>query len=192
MDVVILTLLIVLMVTNMVDDAYSTVVAPAYVMSTFHSALPLGLMISVFGGLAFAGAALFGIIGHRLPRRLTFGIGFIIGGASRFWILLFAGLPLILGWYALAGLAIGPINSLISTTFQERVSPAMRARTFGLLDAGTMCAIPLGTFASGFVVTWLGLHATLIVMGVLYLLATLSILVNPALKQMNRVAAGQD
>ena len=106
-------------------------------------------------------------------------------------VLLFAALPLILGWYALAGLAIGPINSLLSTTFQERIPPTMRARTYGLLDASTMGAMPLGTFASGFVVTWLGLRTTLIAMSVLYLLATLSILVNPALKQMNRVAAEQ-
>lgn len=191
LDGVILTIILVVMVTNMVDDAYSSVVAPAYVMSTFHSAVPLGMMISVFGGMAFLGAAIFGVVGHRFPRRLTFGIGFIIGGALRFWVLLFAALPLILGWYALAGLAIGPINSLLSTTFQERIPPTMRARTYGLLDASTMGAMPLGTFASGFVVTWLGLRTTLIAMSVLYLLATLSILVNPALKQMNRVAAEQ-
>lgn len=142
--------------------------------------------------MAVLGAAIFGAIGHRLPRRLTFGIGFIIGGASRFWVLLFANLPLILGWYALAGIAMGPINSLISTTLQERIPPEMRARTIGLLSAGVMAAIPLGTFASGFVVTWLGLQTTLLAMGSLYFLATLSILVNPALKQMNRAPAGQD
>jgi predicted MFS family arabinose efflux permease len=161
-------------------------------MQTFHSALPFGLMIAVFGGMAFIGTVIFGTIGHHLPRRLTFGIGFILGGALRFWFLLTANFPLILAWLALAGLAIGPINSLISTTLQERTPPAMRARVFGLLEAGVMAGIPLGTFAIGFVAVWIGLRWTLALMGTLYLLATLSILVNPALKKMNREAAGED
>jgi predicted MFS family arabinose efflux permease len=192
LDVVILTLMLVIMITNMIDSAYSAVVAPAYIMQAFHSALPLGLMIAVFGGMAFIGTVIFGTIGHHLPRRLTFGIGFIIGGALRFWFLLTANFPLILAWFALAGLAIGPINSLISTTLQERTPPAMRARVFGLLEAGVMAGIPLGTFAIGFVAVWIGLRWTLALMGTLYLLATLSILVNPALKKMNREAAGED
>lgn len=192
LDVVILTLMLVIMITNMIDSAYSAVVAPAYIMQTFHSALPFGLMIAVFGGMAFIGTVIFGTIGHHLPRRLTFGIGFILGGALRFWFLLTANFPLILAWLALAGLAIGPINSLISTTLQERTPPAMRARVFGLLEAGVMAGIPLGTFAIGFVAVWIGLRWTLALMGTLYLLATLSILVNPALKKMNREAAGED
>jgi hypothetical protein len=68
----------------------------------------------------------------------------------------------------------------------------MRARVFGLLEAGVMAGIPLGTFAIGFVAVWIGLRWTLALMGTLYLLATLSILINPALKKMNREAAGRD
>jgi predicted MFS family arabinose efflux permease len=62
----------------------------------------------------------------------------------------------------------------------------MRARVLGVLSAGVMAGIPLGTLASGFVVTWIGLRATLAAMGALYLLATLSILVNPELKAMEK------
>ena len=36
------------------------------------------------------------------------------------------------------------------------------------------------------VIAWFGLHWTLFAMGALYLLATLSILVNPKMKNMNR------
>ncbi len=183
---VVLTIAVVVTVTNLLDDANASVVTPAYIMQTFHSAIPLGLMIAATGGMAFIGTVIFGSIGHRLPRRLTFGIGFIIGGASRFWMLLIPILPLILGWYALAGLAIAPLNSLISTVQQERTPPELRARVFGTLGAVMMAGIPLGTFASGFVVTWIGLRATLMVMGTLYLLVTLSILVNPTLKKMEK------
>jgi MFS family permease len=185
LDVVLLTLVIVLMITNMIDDAFSAVVAPAFYMRTFHSAIPFGIMVAVFGGMTFIGTVIFGTIGHRLPRRLTFGIGFTIGGALRFWVLLTANLPFMLAWCVPAGLAIGPINSLISTTLQERVPPEMRARAYGILGAGVMAANPLGTLASGFVVTWIGLQWTLAAMGALYLLATLSVLVNPKMKQMD-------
>lgn len=188
MDVVIFTILIVCMITNLIDSAYSSVIAPAYIMQVFHSAVPLGILVATMGGITFVGTIIFGTIGHRLPRRLTFGLGFTIGGALRFWVLLTANLPLMIGWYALAGLAISPINSLIYTLLQERTTPAMRARVMGVLDAGTMAGIPLGTFAAGFVVTWIGLQGTLAVMGALYLLTTLSILVNPALKKMEKGA----
>ncbi len=79
-----------------------------------------------------------------------------------------------------------PINSLIDTVLQERTPPAMRARVLGVLNAGTMAGLPLGTFAFGFVAAWIGLRATLAVMGAIYLMATLSILVNPALKKMEK------
>ena len=48
-----------------------------------------------------------------------------------------------------------------STVMQEHTLPTMRARVFGLLGAGVTAGIPLGTLASGFVVTWIGLRATL-------------------------------
>ncbi len=185
-DVVILTIIIVCLITNLIDAANFAVVQPAYIMQTYHSALPMGLLVAALGGMAFVGTIIFGTIGHRFPRRLTFGISFTIGGALRFWFLLIPNLPVVIGWYALAGLAIGPINSLIDTVLQERTPPALRARVWGVLSAGTMAGIPLGTFASGFVITWIGLRATLLAMGALYLLATLSILVNPALRQMER------
>ncbi|HEX7737556.1 MAG TPA: MFS transporter [Ktedonobacteraceae bacterium] len=185
LDVVISTIVGVVMITNMLDAASSAVVMPVYVMQTFHSALFQGILMSAFGGAAFVGAAIFGTIGHRLPRRLTFGLCFTIGAALRFWVLLTANFPLILGWFLLSGLMIGPINSLIATALQERTPPAMRSRVFGLVGAGAMAGNPLGTFAAGFVIAWLGLHWTLFAMGALYLLATLSILVNPKMKAMN-------
>ena len=191
LDTVILTIIIVCMITNLLDGAYSGVVAPAFILQVFHSALYRGIIISVFGAMSFVGTMLFGTIGHRFPRRLTFGICFVIGGALRFWFMLTANFPLIVAWSVLAGLTVGAVNPLIDTTLQDRVPAAMRARVFGVLNAGTLAGIPLGTLASGFVVTWIGLRWTLATMGALYLLTTLSILINPALKKMDSADAGQ-
>ena len=183
-DALILSIVVTVMITNLIDGALMSVVEPAYIKHVFHSALPLGLLIAAFGGATFVGTLIFGAIGHRLPRRLTFGVGFTIAGAVRFWILLLPILPLLIVVHALAGLAAGGINPLIRTTMQERIPSEMRARVFGTTTAGVLVGVPLGTFASGYIVTWIGLEYTLLVMGALYFVTTASLLVNPALKKM--------
>jgi MFS family permease len=144
------------------------------------------LIIAALGGAAFVGTLIFGAIGHRLPRRLTFGIGYTIGGAVRFWVFLLPVLPLLIGWQFIAGLAIAPINPLVDTLLQERLPVEMRARVFGTINAGVLAGVPLGTVASGYLVAWIGFHMTLLIMGALYLVTTLSLLVNPATRTMEK------
>ena len=67
---------------------------------------------------------------------------------------------------------------------QERLPAAMRARVFGTVSAGVLAGIPLGTFAGGFVAAWIGLRTTILIIGVIYVLTTVSLLVNPATKKM--------
>ena len=186
-DSLILSLVLVVLITNMIDSAFFSVVEPAYMMRIFHSAIPFGLIVAALGGSAFVGTLIYGAIGHRLPRRLTFGIGYTIGGALRFWMfLLFPVLPVLLTWHLIAGLAIAPINPIQLTVMQERLPTEMRARVFGTMSAGFLAGIPLGTFVSGYIVAWIGLQTTILIMGLLYLVTTLSLLVNPALKEMER------
>ena len=183
-DSVLWVVILAVMVTNLLDQALVSVVAPAYIKQTFHSPLPMGWTYGAFGGMAFLGTLAFGAIGHRLPRQLTLGIGFTTGGAVRYWILLVPFLPLLVVAYAIAGLGIAPINPLIDTVLQERTPVRMRARVFGTTTAGAYIGIPLGALLGGILVTTLGIQACLIIMGAVYLLTTLSLLVNPALKKM--------
>ncbi|HLX57028.1 MAG TPA: MFS transporter [Ktedonobacteraceae bacterium] len=185
-DSLIGAIVLTVMITNLVDAAWSSVVGPAYIKSIFHSAIPFGLMIAALGGAAFVGTLIFGAIGHRLPRRLTFGIGYTLGGSLRFWVFLVPILPVLIGWQVIAGLAIAPINPLSDTVIQEHAPAEMRARVFGTINAGVLAGIPLGTFASGYLVAWLGFRMTLLVMGALYFVTTFSLLVNPALKKMEK------
>ncbi len=185
-DPVLLAIIGTILVTNLLDQALTAVVAPAYVRQVFHSPLPLGWMYGAFGGAAFVGTLIFGAIGHRLPRRLTFGVGSTIAGAIRFWILLVPILPLLIVVHAIAGLGAAPSNPLIDTILQERVAPEMRARVFGTTTAGAYIGIPIGAVLGGFLVTWIGIQSTLLAMGALYLVTTLSLLVNPALQKMDR------
>lgn len=183
-DTLILSILLVSMITNLIDAAWSSVIAPPYFLRVFQRPVYLGISIAIFGGAAFVGTLIFGTLGHRLPRRLTFGPGYIVSGSLRFWVYLLQSFPLIIVWQIIGGLAISPVNPLGDTLLQERTPPEMRARVFGIFSALVMVAIPLGTFASGFVAVWLGLPLTLALMGALYLLSTLSLLLNPVLKQM--------
>jgi MFS family permease len=184
-DALVLSFVVVILITNLIDAAFFSVVEPVYIKHIFNSIIPLGLITAAMGGSAFVGTLLFGIVGHRLPRRLTYAIGYTVGGALRFWIFLYLPiLPVLIGWHIIAGLALSVVNPIIGTVMQERLPVEMRARVFGTVTAGTLAGIPLGTFFSGYMVAWLGLQTTLLVMGILYLAATLSLLVNPALKTM--------
>ena len=174
-----LLLVVVFLVTNMLNVAASAVVLPAYTLNTYKSALPLGLFLAAEGGLGFVGTAIFAAIGHRLPRRLTLVLGFILGGAMSYWILLIPNFPLQLGWFALAGLAMSPINPLIFTVIQERSPREKLPRIAGVGRAMVQAGMPLGTLGSGFLVAAIGLQATLVIMGIISLLVSLLILIDP-------------
>ncbi len=181
---VILTIAVTAMITNLLDGAFFSVLEPAYIKQVFHSAVPLGLIVAAMGGAAFVGTIIFGMIGHRFPRRWTFGLGYTLGGSFRFWMLLVPFLPVIIAWNVVAGLCIAPVNPLGDTVMQECIPAAMRAKVFGSMSASVLAGIPLGTFAGGYVAAWIGLRTTIILMGAIYLVTTGALLVNPAMKKM--------
>jgi len=183
-----LAILITVMITNLLDTASYSVLMPAYTKHFFGSIVPLGIMSATFGGAAFLGTLIFGAIGHRLPRRMTLAVCFIIIG-MRYWLLLFVPpLPVIIAAYIVMGLSVGPINPLLMTAEQEIIPTEMRARVFGVGTAGSLAGIPLGALMCGYLVEWIGILPCLAVIAVCYLLATGSLLVNPALKGMERRA----
>jgi MFS family permease len=186
-DGVLLSILTVVMLTNLLDAGLSGVLAPAYIRQIFGDPVVLGSMVAVFGGAAFLGTLIFGAIGHRLPRRPTFGIGYTLGGGTRFFALaLVPVVPILLAVQAVTGLCLGPINPLIGTLSYERIPAELRARVFGTTTAGAMLGTPLGALLAGYCAAWIGTQMTLLAFGAVYLLATLSLLVNPALRGMER------
>ncbi|MBO0782314.1 MAG: MFS transporter [Ktedonobacteraceae bacterium] len=181
-----------IMITNLLDAALFSVAMPAYAQKVWGSVLPIGLLSGVFGGCAFASTLLFGVFGHRLPRRLTFSLCFVAIG-MRFWALgLMLPIPVLVVIYAFNGLVVGPINPIGMTVEQEIVPPKMRARVFGALSAGFMGGIPLGGLVGGYLINWLGLLPALFVMAAAYLLSTGSLLINPAMKEMDHRVEQQD
>jgi MFS family permease len=160
------TIVLIVMVTNFLDGPLSPVILPVFANRVLGSPVSLGLLVGAFGAAALLGAVAFGMVGHRLPRRATFIAAFIAAGLP-FWALAtLPPLPIALAAMAAVGLAAGPINPLLATIAQERVPTNLRGRVFGIVSAGAFAALPLGVLLAG------------------YLLVTLSLLVNPAIREM--------
>ncbi|GHO81411.1 putative drug antiporter protein precursor [Ktedonobacter sp. SOSP1-85] len=178
---------ITIMITNMLDQGMSGVLLPSYGQKILESPVSLGWLSAAWGGAAFAGTLLFAAIGHRLPRRLTFGLCFCFSTILRFFALaLGLPLPILIVSYAIGGVAIGPINPILSTMEQELVPAELRARVFGALTAMAFLGMPIGGLVAGFLVDWLGITPGILIFGCIYLLSTISLLFNPSLKGMDQ------
>lgn len=132
----------------------------------------MGLLLGAFGGASLLGAVIYGIIGPRLPRRLTFGIAFVIVGLP-FWILtLSPPFPIALTALAVTGLAAGPLNPIIQTVMFERVPRQMRGRVMGALTSAAYVAMPLGMLLAGFISERFGVISAVNLVAAGYMLIT--------------------
>ncbi len=183
-DRLILATTLTLIVTNLLDAAKSGVILPVFVRTTYGSAVALGLLFGVSGGGAVLGAILYSAFGHKFSRRWVFSIAFIIASLPALVFAWLPPLPLALITQAVGGFAAGPLNPILSTIQYERVPAPMRGRVFGTLTAGAYVAMPVGVLLAGYLLEKINLHWTLIAVGSCYLLATLSLLINPALRDM--------
>ncbi|GLY30267.1 MFS transporter [Kineosporia sp. NBRC 101731] len=183
-------IVLLVVVTNLFDAASSTVLLPVYAQRELGGAVALGLLIGAMGGGAMVGSLLFGVIGHRLPRRPTLVIAFTLAGGPVF-LALAAGVPfwMLLVVKALAGFSAGAVNPILGTVELERIPPRMRARVFGLVGAGCWAGMPLGSLLAGFAVDHAGLRPTLVFIGVLYIVMTLQPLRGGAWREMDRQAS---
>jgi MFS family permease len=171
---------ILVVITNMVDAAGLTVLKPVYARGIGDDGAILGAMLAVFAAGALTGAAVYGTIGHRLPRHRLFVALFLLAGVPPYLTLaLDAPLPVVFAVLALSGLAAGPINPLIDTALFGIIPVALRARVFGALSAGVAAAMPLGSALAGLGVEHLGLTAALAAAAAVYLIAILATAFGP-------------
>jgi MFS family permease len=168
-------MVLLIVVTNLFDAASSAVLLPVYAQRELGGAVAFGLLVGATGAGALAGSLVFGVIGHRLPRRLTFTAAFALAGGPIYFALA-AGLPLhvLLVLKLLAGFCAGALNPLLAVTMVERIPNGLRARVFGLINAGCWAGMPIGALLGGLAVDHLGMTTTLLVVGAAYLLITLT------------------
>ena len=174
------------LVTNLLDAAYASVLVPVYARDVLDSSVALGLISGVFGGGALAGTVLYGVVGPRLPRWPLYTAAFLIVGAPRFFLLsVEPPLLVILLGCAVTGVVCGAINPVLSAVSYERIPDGMQSRVFGVTYAGAFLGMPVGALGAGLAVDAVGLRAALIGSGVVYLLATLAPLVFPIWREMD-------
>jgi MFS family permease len=187
-DTLILTIVVIVMITNFLDAAFGGVILPVYVNQIFGNALNLGLIIAANGGGAVLGAIIFGIIGHRLPRRATFVAMFVLVSLQFWSFALYLSFPLILVATIISGVGAGPLNPIIDAVSYERIPADMRGRVFGTITAGAWVAMPLGMLLGGILTEQFGVQPLLISLGLAYLVTTLSMAFIPAMQGINRPA----
>ena len=187
-DKLILSIVVMVMLTNFLDTIFWGVVRPVYVKEVFGEALDLGLLIAVNGGGAVIGGLLFAAIGHRLPRHATFVAAFMLAGIQ-FWVYaLQPSFTVLVAATLVTSIGAGPLNPIIGAVEFERIPADMRGRVFGAITAGAWLAMPFGMLLGGAWTEALGTYPLLIGLGVTYFLTTLSMAFIPAMKEMNRKA----
>ncbi|ROP63347.1 MFS transporter [Curtobacterium sp. ZW137] len=175
------------LVTNLLDAARSTTLLPLYADERLGGAQSLGFVTGTFGGAAFLGSLVFGYVAHRVPRRITFVVCFVLaGGPSLVAPALGLALPWVLGAAAVSGLAAGALNPILGAVELERIPEHMRARVFGLLGAGSWAGIPLGGLLAGVAADGLGVSATFGIVAAIYTVVTLAPLLGGSWRLMER------
>ncbi len=179
------SLMLVVMVTNLLDGGLYSVLAPAFIRSTYHSAVLFGAVGGALGLGAVVGTVLYGWFGYRLPRRATFVGGYLAAGAPRFWVLALVpwAAPLLL-LTGLLSIGIGPLNPAIHTAMYQPIPPRLQPRMFGALTTGVTLGTPVGAVLAGSLAALASPWGAILIFSVLYLAATLALAVNPSLKGM--------
>ena len=175
------------LVTNLFDAARGSTLLPLYANDRLGGAAALGLLVATMGGCALVGNVAFGFVAHRVPRRVTFAVCFVLaGGPSSAAFALGASLPVLVAATALSGLAAGAINPILGTVQLERVPEHMRGRVFGLINAGAWAGVPFGALLGGIAADSIGLALAFGLIAVLYTLVTLSPLAGGSWRLMER------
>lgn len=185
-DQLILTIIIVIMLTNALDSAFSGVVQPVYVKEIFGNVLNLGLLIGANGGGAVVGGLIFAAIGPRVSRRYAFIFAFILT-SFRFWAYYYQPpIGVLMAAVFICSIGAGPLNPILGAVQFERIPQDLRGRVFGTITAGAWIAMPFGMLLGGVLTEKLGVSAVLVGLGIIYLVTTLSMIFIPAMQGMDR------
>jgi MFS family permease len=186
-DRVIAGIALMVAVANLLDVALDSVFIPVWVHTRLHHASGLGLIGGAMAAGSVTGALAGTWLGHRMPRHLTYAVGFLLGGCPVFIALAFASaLPPVMVVAALGGLAGGALNPIIGAVAYERVPARMQASVLGAFRASAWIGIPFGALLGGTLTAGIGLRDAVLVTGTAMFLTTLAPFVFPSWRGMNR------
>lgn len=190
-DRVLFSLAITLAITNFFGSSIFTVLLPVYVQETFGRATVLGLMGAAAGVGALAGSFVYGTIGHRMPRRLIWIVGFMLTPLELWTLTMTSWIPAIVGAMVIGAFVSGPINAMMVTIRHERIPEGLRGRVFSTYSAIAMAAAPVGILLTGYAIETIGLRATIITLAAGLQLVGVAMFVIPAFREMDATRNGQ-
>lgn len=186
-DPVLMSMMLMIAVTNLFDMAYSVVLLPVWVKTAGLDVTWVGILLATFSAGAIVGAAIAAAIGDRLPRLLLYTTGFFCCGPLAMSVFaLNLPLPVIVVALLLGGISAGSINPVIGVILFERIPAPMVGRVIALFGALTWSLMPLGGLYAGILVDAWGIAAALGLTGLFYLLAAFAPLIVPSFRQMKR------
>ncbi|MFC4010506.1 MFS transporter [Nonomuraea purpurea] len=186
-DALLLAVAVMVGVTNLLDAAFSQVLAPVWAKESGHGPAVLGLNAGAQGLAAVAGSLVAAAVAHRMRRRPVFFIAFLIAGPARFLVLA-ADLPVwaMAAVFAVGGFAGGFLNPILSALLYERVPTPLLGRVKALQVSLAWAGIPLGGLLGGVAVTAVGLAPVLVTCGTAYALTTSLTGLRPEWREMDR------
>ena len=140
------------------------IVLPVLAREAFGDPVALGVMVASYGAGGLLGAAGFGLLGTRVPRRWLYRGVFVVWPATYAAMTLSPSLPVTLATLLTLGTAAGALVPLQATIRQERSPEYLLPRVVGLSTATIPIVAPIGVLVTGFLLDGVGLHTTLVVM----------------------------
>ncbi|MDQ4045657.1 MAG: MFS transporter, partial [Chloroflexota bacterium] len=190
-DRLVLPLVVMIGIMNFLD-AIVGLIWPVYADRVYGQAVDLGVMMAAMGGGAVVTTILYAAFGHRLPRRGTFIIAFIVAGLPLFVLALTPGIAFAAAVLLFRGFGAGPLNPILITVGHERIPAEMRGRVFGVITSLAWVSIPAGRLLAGYLIEGIGLIPTLTATAIAYVGVTMSMFLIPAFKEMDRPALMRD
>ncbi|MEV6037375.1 MFS transporter [Nonomuraea sp. NPDC052116] len=183
-----LAVIVMIAATNLLDAAWSQVLAPVWAKESGHGPAVLGLSVSVLGLASVVGSLVAAAVAHRMRRRPVFFVAFLLGGPPKF--LMFAVDMPVWGLVAASvviGFSGGFLNPILSAISYERVPRHLLGRVGALQGAVMWAGIPLGGLLGGAAVTAAGLAPVLLACGIAYALVTSLTGLRPEWREMDRL-----
>lgn len=187
-----LSICLVVLVTRGLDQGWSAVLLPVHVRDRLGGSVDFGVLEATFAVCALIGALAYAAVGNRLRRWPVFTVAFLIVGMPRFAVAALTGTmtPLAV-MMAIEGLACGVLNPILAIVLYEHVPDALRSRVLSAMTASTLMITPLGGLAAGFLTDSTDPTTAMLVVGGVYLLATLCPVFLPSWRHLDAAADQQ-
>jgi predicted MFS family arabinose efflux permease len=145
----------------------------------------LGLVIAALAGGSTVGSFAYGWISARMNTPTMLRLMMVGTALSIIPMALLPPLPVLLTAGFFLGLFWGPLNPLMTTLVQKRVSPEEQGRVFGVQLSVWYAAPPLGMVVVGYSVETLGISTTYLALATLLAATALAILFSRSVRQLD-------